>query len=79
MTKTYLFQKYIDGETPEDVGLLLDALPYVARDEGCAAVGGYVPSLEWVIALHDERKETYQRATATEQWEYAWRNAGYAQ
>ena len=73
---TYLFQKYMDGATPEAVGCLLDALPFVAREEGCAAIGGYVPSTEWMVRLFEMRSLVYARATATEQAVFAWRNEG---
>ena len=72
---TYLLQKYVDGASSVAIGCMLDALPYVARDEECAAVGGYVPSVDWMVALFEQRSAVWARATATEQAVYAWQNA----
>ena len=59
------------------LGLLYHTLPSVAHKEGCDSVGGYVPTLPWVLEIFDS-SPVYKRMTATEQAEFHWHPAAYA-
>lgn len=75
-TTRYLVKKHADG-TADGLRALLHALPKIAHTEECDVVGGYMPTLDWVVAMLDE-SEVYARQTQTEQIVFTWRNADYA-
>lgn len=70
-----LLPQYTDG-TPAGFELYVRCLPYVAHELGCDRVGGYVPTLPWILEVF-ERSPDFERATATEQCEFHWRCADY--
>ena len=72
----FMMHRYMDGEAAA-VELMLHALPSIAHDNKCDIIGGYVPTLPWLIDIF-ERSSVYTRATATEQHEFHWHNAKYA-
>ena len=71
-----LMHRFADG-TPDGLERLLHCLPSVAHGHGCATVGGYVPTLPWLLEIF-ERSPVFKRATATEQFEFVWKNAAFA-
>ena len=73
---TYFMNRHMDG-TPEGFNLLVHCLPSLAHRYDCGGTGGYVPTLPFVLETF-ERSSVYKRATATEQWEYHWKNVDYA-
>ena len=72
----YLVKKHCDG-TIEGIGLLLHQLPRIGKEAGCDSVGGYSPTLDWVLGVLDN-SPTFKRQTQTEQMEFHWLNADYA-
>jgi len=72
----FLMHRYADG-TPEGLALLVHMLPALAHELGCHTCGGYVPTLPWILEIY-EASPVYERATATEQWEFHWRNVDFA-
>ena len=75
-TTRYMMHRYMDGEAAA-VELLLHALPSIAHENKCDIIGGYVPSLPWLIDIF-ERSSVYARATATEQVASGFRTDGRA-
>lgn len=69
------FYRYVDG-TREAIRLLLHALPAVAAALECVGVGGYGPTLPWLLEILDQ-SPVYQRGTATEQHEFHWKPAEF--
>ena len=57
--------RYCEGSA-EALSLIFHSLPMLAHKLGCNAVGGYVPTLPWLIEILDA-SPVYTRMTATEQ------------
>ena len=73
----FMMHKYMDSATEEAFEILMTMLTDFAREVGATMIGGYVPTLDWVIELY-ENSSLYKRATETEQWEFEWKPADYA-
>lgn len=69
----FLNQRYMDGTEGDGYEVLLHQLPALAAEYKCDAVGGYVPTLPWVLDTF-ERSPVFKRQTDTEQWEFHWKN-----
>jgi hypothetical protein len=74
----YLMYRYMDAASAAHLNVLVHQLPGVARGLGCTAVGGYIPTLPWMLEVIEVQSTVFARATKTEQHEFHWRCSDHA-